>query len=285
MLFQLGNKQYDGLFAPESWSYSGNEANLAQYPLINTKPRLQNTGETLEELTFSFQLRVEFCNPAQEIDDLEQWKKDGEILPLLLGNGQYRGDYVIRSVDKEIVQTFNDGTIIEAQITLNLLEHVPDSAEEQQAATDRRNAAAVGDKKQIVRRPAQKPTSEAEAHAALMLAQNKAWEASEAAQKAMEAQSPESKITDVKRAISSAQDAMDAARQKVSDAQEQINNATGIISAVENAKDRLTEIGNLMQPPISLTALNDSILNLQTGIRGIDTNSTVFTENIILRRQ
>lgn len=284
MLFQLGTKIFDGLFAPGNWSYSGNEANLAEYALINTKPRLQLTGETLEEVNLSFQLRAEYCNPDLEIKDLEARKKSGEVLSLLLGNGEYVNDYVIKSIGKNIIQTFADGTIIEAGITLSLLEFVPASVEEQQAASDRRTASAVGDKKQSVRRPVQKPTPEAEAHKALMNAENKAWEVANVATDMKNATTPTNFIDKVKGKIKQAQTAMDDTRQKITDAQQQINNATGIITAVNNAKDKLEEINDLMQPPISTQALNNAILNLQTGIRGVDTNATVFTTDIILRK-
>ena len=96
-------------------------------------------------------------------------------MPLLLGNGEYINDYVISGVEKNINQTFDDGTIIDAGVTINLLEFVPFSKDEQQAATDRRNAAAVGDKQQIARRPVQPKTSEAEAHTAYGVCGIKVW--------------------------------------------------------------------------------------------------------------
>lgn len=283
MLFQLGNKIFEGQFAPESWSYSGNEANLSQYDLINTKPRLQLTGETLAELSFHFNLRVDFCNLKQEIEDLERWKSNGEILPLLLGNGEYVNDFVIKSVSKTILQTFDDGTPIEINVSLSLLECVTNKAS-QQRDTDKKNAKAVGDKSQIDRRPKQPKTPEAEAHAALMEAQIKAWEAAELAQQTKEASNPETMFGKVKNSIQEAQKQMDKAKEYVGEVQQQINNATGIISSIVQAKDKLTEIGSLMQPPFSLNNVNNSILNLQSAIRGIDTNSTVFTQDIILRK-
>ncbi len=284
MLLQLGNKVFEGVYAPAAMSYSGNEANLAQYALINSKPRLQFTGTTLEEVAIGLKLRADFCNPDQEIKDFDAWKNTGEILPLLLGNGEYVNDYVIQSIGKEITQTFNDGTIVEVDITISLLEYVPGSEEEQQAASDRRKAAAVGDKKQVIRRPTQKPTSEAQARTALMEAQNKSWEAAEEAEKMKNADVPEEHISKVQSKVAMAQAAMEDARNKISEVQENITVATGVIASVNKAKDKLTEIGNLMQPPVSLTALNDSILNLQTGLRGVNDAAIPFTNDIILRK-
>lgn len=283
MLFQLGNKQFDGVFSPGSWSYSGNEANLAQYDLINTKPRLQHTGETLEEVSLSFHLRAEFCNISNEINDFEEWKRTGEVLPLLRGDGTYLNDYVIRGIDKNITQTFEDGVPIEMFITLGLLESVSDM-QAQRIASDRRNASAVGDKKQIDRRPLQKETPESEAHSALMAAQNEAWQVAESAEKLKEAQNPAQQISRVKQLVNGAQTKMEDTRNKIQNVQQKINNATGIISSINQAKDKLSELGNLLDPPISTDSLNGSILNLQSALRGVDVNSSVFTKDIILRK-
>lgn len=284
MLFQLGNKIFNGLYAPNSWSESGNEANLAEYDLINVKPRLQKTGDTLAEVTLSFKLRVEFCNIEQEINDLEQWKSDGEILPLLMGNGNYKGDYLIRNVDKNILYTFPDGTYIDVDITVNLIEHVTDDAEAQQEATDRRNALAVGDKDQVVRRPVQPPTPQSSAFDDLLEAQNRAWETANVTQQAMQSAQPDTYIDKIKSSVVRAQKAMDNARSKIQDLQSTINNATGIVSSINQAKDRLTDIGNLMQAPLSLTNLGFAVGDLQISLNGISTSSIAFSQDKILRK-
>lgn len=285
MLFQLNNKVFEGQLAPDSWSYSGNEANLAKYELINTKPRLQHTGETLEELSLSFRLRSDFCNVSDEILELEAWKTRGEILPLLLGDGTYLNDYVIQSVTKNIIQTLSDGVVVEAFVNIRLIEYIAESEEDRQAQMDRRNAAAVGDKKQVNRQPKQKKTSESEAHSALMTAQNEAWEAAEAAQKAKESPTPESHISDVKRKVKAAQEGMQSARDQISDVQQQVNNATGIIASINNTVNKLQEMTQLLTPPLSLSNLDASILNLQSSLRGIDQNATIFSQDVILRKR
>jgi len=283
MLFQLGNKQFEGVFSPQAWNYSGNEANLAQYELIGVKPMLQHMGETLEEVSLTLQLRADFCDLRKEISDLESWKKSGEILPLLLGNGDYLNDYVILGMTKSILQTFSDGEPIEISLNLNLIE-CSYSKIYVLNAKDKKNARAIGDKKQINKLPKQAPTSEFQAHKSLMEAQTKALETAELAQKTKESPKPEMLFSRVKNSVKEAQNKMSEARQKISDIQQRVNNVTGIISSINQAKDKLEEISTLMRHPISLNDLNDSILNLQSGIRGIDTNASVFTKDIILRK-
>lgn len=265
MLFQLGTKEYNGLFAPDSWRYSGNEANLGQYDLIGTKPRLQNTGATLEELSIEIRLRAEYCNINEEIETLDTWKTNGDILPFLLGNGEYKNDYVIKSIGKTILQTFNDGTPIEISLNISLLEAVTDRNNEE--ITARKNAKAIGNKQQVNKIPKQPKTSESEAHKALMEAQIKAWEVSNLAEKTKEAQNPLKLMDQVKKEVKYAQQKMDKAKEYIN-----------------NAKDKLTEIGNLMHPPLSSYNLNASILNLQSGLRGVETNASVFTKDVILRK-
>lgn len=284
MLFQLGDKEFDGIVAPYRWAYRGNEANLAEHALINTKPRLQMTGETLEELELSFKLRADFCNPAQEITDLEQWKSDAEILPLLLGTGEYLKDYLIRSISKSILQTFADGAIIEADISIVLVEYVSGDKERQQAAADRKNAMAVGDKSQVVRNPAQGKTPEADAHNALMTAQIESWEAAEQAQTALQSTNPNGLIDKVNNAVSRAQTAMNDARDKINDVQTNIDNAMNIVTSIQTAAARLQSISAIMQPPISLNNLDYSIINLQAALNDVSTSSNGFTRQVILRK-
>lgn len=282
MLFQLGNKRFEGLYLPYYWSHSGSEANLAEYELINTKPRLQHTGVSLEEISLSFQLRLDFCSPDQEILAFEAWKDTGEILPLLIGNGNYIGDFVIKSVGKTIGQTMEDGTIVQAQISLSLLEYVSSDWEEQQRKEDKRNALAVDVEGNSPGK--QKKTPEGDAHTALLNAQNEAWEAANAIEELYQAENPESKIEKVKRKSKEAQKGLSLAKDKIEAVQQQINNATGIINAIENAQEKFVEISFLMQSPLSLYNIGQSLLNIQNSIRGIDTTSTVFTKDIILRK-
>jgi phage protein U len=282
MIFQLGNKEFSGLYAPEGWSYSGNEAVLSQYDLIGTKPRLQFSSETLEELSLNLTLRADFCNINQEIQDFETWKSKGEILPFILGNGEYIKDFVLKSVSKTIVQTFSDGTPIEIQVSLSLLEVVPDP--DKKKANDRKNAKAVGDKQQVNKISPQSKTSEAQAHKALMEAQLKAWEAANIANQTVQMENPASLFDNVKKTVDETQDEMSKAVNYISDAQQQIGNAAGIISSINQSVDRLTEIKSLMKEPFKLEDVKACVLNLKSGLRSTQTNSTVFTKDIILRK-
>lgn len=282
MIFQLGNKEFSGLYAPESWSYSGNEAVLSQYDLIGSKPRLELGSETLEELSLQITLRADFCNINQELQDFETWKSTGEILPLILGNGEYINDFVLKSAAKTISQTFSDGTPVEIQVSLSLLEAVPDP--DKKKINARKNARAVGDKQQINTIPPQPKTSEAQAHKALMDAQLKAWEAANTANQTLQVDNPASLFDKVKNTLDQAQNNMTKAIDAISQTQQQIHNAAGIISALKDSMAQLTEVKSLMIEPFSPENVNNSVLNVKNGIRAVNIASAVFTNDIILRK-
>ncbi len=284
MLFQLANKTYSGRLAPRSWSTSGNEANLAQLELIGIKPRLQHLGETLEELTLSFKLRVEFCNPQQELEDLETWKRDGEVLPLLLGTGQYVGDYVVKSLEKDILTAFDDGLPMDVNVEVVLLEYVDEDTEARQAQADRKKALAVGDKTQINRLPEQPITLEAVALTSVIESQNRTLEVTDLTQRMIDSPNPTSKIDDIRKKADRAQAALDKAIAAVAVVQDKVSTATGIIASVNHTKDKLTELKSLMTSPPSLTGINDSMVNVKTATRMVSDSSVQLSREVILRK-
>lgn len=284
MLFQLGDKIYSGLFAPHTMAHAGNEATYAELPIINGKPRIQLTGNSLEQITISIQLRAEYCVPSDEIKNLQEWKTNGTILPIVYGNGDYLNDYVIVAISYNIEQALSDGTAVEINAEIGLVEYVVSSPAEAQAKEDRRKALAVGDKQQVSRMPAQPKTPEAEAHNALVVAQNEAWEVMNVAQAAVSTDTPESFTDKIAKSVGKAQAAMNNARQKVDDAQEQITNATGIVSSVENTAEKLNELNNIFEPPITANSITAGILNMQTSLRFLSGSTLQLTKDVILRR-
>lgn len=146
---------FEGLKEFEAWSVEGNEASYGEHALIDGKSRLQKTGNTLQALNLNFRLHAKFCTPAQELAKLDKAKTDGEILPLLTGDGTYASDYVIISVPYTVDHALADGAIVQATIILSLREYIPYPKEEQQQQAERKNAFAIGDKKPVITRPPQ----------------------------------------------------------------------------------------------------------------------------------
>lgn len=162
MFFQLGNIVFTGLLRPKSFGVEGDEATYAEHELIGSKTRLQKTGDSLQELTFEITLRAEFCNPATQLTALKTAKDAGTIMPFLWGDGRYVNDYVVTKFPYTIDETFDDGTIIQATVTLTIREYVSYNAMEQQQLGARKAAFAVGVKNPVIQRPPQ-PVSELKA--------------------------------------------------------------------------------------------------------------------------
>lgn len=153
MYAQLGNIIFQGLLGFDTLDFEGDEAVYAEFPLINGKPRLQKTGETLQDIAITIKFHAEFCNPSEQIARLKEAKSLGEIMPLLMGNGKYIADFVIISFPYTVDETFADGTIIQATVSLMIKEYIASNKIEKKEQVGKANAFAVGDKKPFLLRP------------------------------------------------------------------------------------------------------------------------------------
>lgn len=155
MFLQLGSIIFSGLFGPKSFSSEGDEAVFAEHELIGGKSRLQPTGDTLQEITMEVVMRVEFCNPDEQLKAIKKAKDNKTILPLLWGNGKYINDYVIISYPYSINQALPDGTPLEISLSITLKEYVSYNKLEQLQLEERKKAFAIGDKNPVISRKSQ----------------------------------------------------------------------------------------------------------------------------------
>lgn len=162
MYAQLGNIIFKGLNGFSDLRFEGEEVNYAQFDLINNKPILQNTGTSLIEISGTIVMNVTFCPLEAQLNQLTKYKNDGEVLPLLMGNGKYAGDFVIVSMPYSVDDAYADGTLREISIDISLKEYKSINKLEQKRLAARRTAFAVGDKKPIVIRSPQPPSAEVE---------------------------------------------------------------------------------------------------------------------------
>jgi phage protein U len=160
MFAQLGNIVFTGLYGPSDLNFDGDEANYAEFELVGNKPTIQRVGSSLLEISASINMHMRFCNPGVQLQRLKAFKESGEVLPLLLGNGQYIGDFVIVSLPYVVDDAFDDGTFKQLTVQLSLKEYVSINKLEQKQLAARRSAFAVGDKKPVVLRNPQAPSIE-----------------------------------------------------------------------------------------------------------------------------
>ncbi len=151
MFAQLGKTQFENLKTPEEYSKRG-EAIYAEHALIDGKPKLQRTGSSLEELNISIRLHASFCNPKEELDSLITARNEGEIMPLLWGNGILEGDFVITELEHRTEDADPQGNVFSYFVSLVLKEYVAKTKLHQEQDENKKNAKAVGDKKPIAKK-------------------------------------------------------------------------------------------------------------------------------------
>lgn len=284
---QLGNIIFSGLYSFDSMDYEGDEAVYAEFALINGKPRLQKTGDTLQEIVVSLKMHAEFCNPAEQISALKAYKLDGEVLPLLLGNGKYVGDYVIVSMPHTIDQTFDDGSIIQATLSLTLREYVAFNKLEQKALADRRKAFALGNKNPTIVRASQVDRT------LLSFSKNITESLNNAKRADGVIKAVELKPSTIMKAATTLKRAVDKGVKAITDVNDQIDKAqelkakyTGLKAMAENAQNAFKDMETIF--PITgigdLNNIKNKNSTLQNAMRTFNTTAIPVMNDVITRK-
>lgn len=122
MYATLGNIRFEGLLAPEAMERT-RETSLVELALIENKPRLQRTGEKLEALRLSIRLSSNFCVPKDEVEKLDSARRVGQIMPLIMGDGTFVGEYVVRSLKVNPTIAWGNGAYESTELEVELLEY------------------------------------------------------------------------------------------------------------------------------------------------------------------
>lgn len=104
-------------------------ADYAEQGLIGRKSLIQHTGWRPDEVRIRAALHAAWCNPAAEVARLKAALDDARPLAFVLGTGEYRGVFVIESLDVATRQTDGAGAVIAFEVDLALKEYVGDPAE------------------------------------------------------------------------------------------------------------------------------------------------------------
>lgn len=128
MLAQLGNIEFEGLSGFSSFQKK-RESSYAKHNRIENKPKLQRTGFALDTITLGVFLHVSFANVEERIAEFAAAQDAGDILPLIKGNGEFLGNFVIESVTQTDTRQDARGNIWEASLDIELLESYEEDAE------------------------------------------------------------------------------------------------------------------------------------------------------------
>jgi phage protein U len=105
------------------------ETNFAEHALIEGKPKLQRIGTNLTAIEVSILLDVSFCEPQAEIDALNSSRESAEVMPLIMGDGRFVGNFVIQTVSDTPMHSAGNGRVLQSEVTLSLLEYANANSE------------------------------------------------------------------------------------------------------------------------------------------------------------
>lgn len=101
-------------------------ADYAEHALIEGKPRLQFIGEKLDEFRIDLCFHVYYCDPEKELVKLQAAKKSHMAMAFVLGNGDYKGWFVLTEVQATSRETDKAGTLLSLDAGITLREYVGD---------------------------------------------------------------------------------------------------------------------------------------------------------------
>lgn len=122
MYAQLGNIKFESAKGFTSLEETFG-VNYAQHERIKGKPRLEAVGSNLDTVSFSMYLHSQFTTPEDDIEQMRINMVNNEVLPLVLGNGKVVGSFVITNFSVTTMFTDPVGNLIEASLSVELLEN------------------------------------------------------------------------------------------------------------------------------------------------------------------
>ncbi|WP_197329524.1 phage tail protein [Ralstonia syzygii] len=101
-------------------------ADFAEHALIEGKPRLQFVGDKLDEIRIQLAFHAYYCDPEAELAKLKKAVAAHHAMALVLGNGDYKGWFVLTEAQALSTQTDKSGTLIALEANITLREFVGD---------------------------------------------------------------------------------------------------------------------------------------------------------------
>jgi phage protein U len=122
----LGDIQFEVVGSPESYE-STDGYDFPEQRVIESKPRLQWVGDELERLNVELMWHASFTNPAAQLALLRATAATHLALPLVFGDGGFRGFFVIESIKVKSQQLSAGGAPIAIRVALALKEWIADA--------------------------------------------------------------------------------------------------------------------------------------------------------------
>lgn len=142
MFALLGEIPFQVIGSPEIFE-SSRRFDYAEHRVVEDLPRLQWLAADLEHITLAMLFHASFTDPAAQLAALLAAGEDHQARALVLGNGVFRGYFVVESVATSDLQLAADATPIAIRVRTSLREWAPGS-EFDPAAPPRLASVALG---------------------------------------------------------------------------------------------------------------------------------------------
>jgi len=97
---------------------------FAEHPVLDGKPRLQHTGEGLDEISFSVRFDISLgVIPKDEVAAVREILKTGDEQKLIIGN-EILGDFVLTGVEEAWKKVDGKGRLVVVELVLSIKEFV-----------------------------------------------------------------------------------------------------------------------------------------------------------------
>jgi phage protein U len=121
MFALLGEISFQVIGSPETFE-SRRRFDYAEHRVVEDRPRLQWLAAELESITLAMLFHASFTDPAAQLEAMLTAANDHQARALVLGNGTFRGFFVVESVATSDVQLGADATPIAIRVRTKLRE-------------------------------------------------------------------------------------------------------------------------------------------------------------------
>ncbi len=125
MFALLGDIIFQVIGSPETYSDS-RRYDYAEHRVVQDRPRLQWLANDLMRIRLEMLLHRSFTNPAASLLVMSEAASTHLALPLIFGNGDFRGYFVITRIDTLSRQQSGTGELFGVSVRLSLLESPSD---------------------------------------------------------------------------------------------------------------------------------------------------------------
>ena len=124
MYFMLGKVAFEPVDLTDF--NESHSAEFAEHAVLKGKPRLQAMGEKLTELRFAIRLHHKIGGVEKRYQALLSAKAKQDAMPLIIGRGKYKGNFVITDISSVTLFTDKFGNALAREMNISLREFVGD---------------------------------------------------------------------------------------------------------------------------------------------------------------